>query len=98
MKVAFDQNFSHFNYSADIWKDYRKVLNSTFNVKILRNFISIFNDKDIVLADKLKVHLGAGQFDVYKSVGKCALDNICGEFKFLDEVSVPLLFNFLIPL
>lgn len=65
--------------SVHIWKPQRKLLNPTFNNKILKSFIPIFNEKSQILVDVLAKKVGEDAFDVSKQIFACTLDMVCGE-------------------
>ena len=69
------------NYvSAHVWKKHRKLLNPTFNHKILRSFIPMFNEKTKIMADNLKQMLHQKKmFDISQPFFACTLDTVCGE-------------------
>ncbi|XP_037041332.1 cytochrome P450 4d1-like isoform X2 [Bradysia coprophila] len=67
-----------FKSKAHIWKQHRKLLNPTFNHKILTSFIPIFNEKSKIMADKLKQMLNQENlFDISKPFFACTLDTVC---------------------
>lgn len=66
--------------TAHIWKPQRKLLNSTFNNKILSSFIPIFNQKSEVLAKNLDENIDSREmFDISKYIFECTLDMVCGK-------------------
>ncbi|XP_003744153.1 cytochrome P450 4c3 [Galendromus occidentalis] len=60
------------------WRTRRKMLTPAFHFKILEDFLDVFNEQGIILADKLKGRSRTGEmFDVTKDVTSCTLDIIC---------------------
>lgn len=73
-------NFKFICTSAGVeWKPIRKIMNTTFNFKILQSFIPIFNDKTKILLENLDKEVGQCSFDVFKYMSAFTLDTICGE-------------------
>lgn len=64
------------------WKPIRKIMNTTFNSKILQSFVPIFNDKTKILLENLEKEVGECSFDVFKYTSNLTLDTICGEWKY----------------
>lgn len=56
-------------------------MNPSFNLKILKSFIPIFNERGAILTKSLEKHVNGVQFNFYEGIGKCTLDMICGEFQ-----------------
>lgn len=65
--------------SVHVWKPQRKLLNPTFNNKILQSFIPIFNEKSQIFVDVLAQKVGNQAFDISKQVFACTLEMICCE-------------------
>lgn len=59
------------------WKSHRKLITPTFHVKILEEFIEVFNSNINILINKLKDHVNGDEFDIYPYIKLYALDNIC---------------------
>ncbi|KAJ6636722.1 Cytochrome P450 4C1 [Pseudolycoriella hygida] len=59
------------------WKSQRKLLNPTFNNKILLSFVPIFNEKSQILADVLDKKVGQKNFDISKQLFACTLEMVC---------------------
>lgn len=77
-----DQN-TRFNTAGAFWKPIRKLLNPTFNLKILQSFVPIFNDKTNICLGNLDKEAGNPNFDLSKYMHACTLDMVCGEHKIL---------------
>nr|XP_019553075.2 cytochrome P450 4d8-like [Aedes albopictus]XP_029736368.1 cytochrome P450 4d8-like [Aedes albopictus] len=59
------------------WFQRRKTITPTFHFKILEGFVEVFNRNADTLIEKLKVHEGGAEFDIYSYVSLYALDSIC---------------------
>lgn len=79
---------SLFNLSlaGAFWKPIRKLLNPSFNLKILQSFVPIFNDKTNIMLDNLEAEVGKKNFDVSQYMFACTLDMVCGEWSALGGV------------
>lgn len=56
------------------------MLTPAFHFRILEDFLDVFNEQGIILADKLKGRSKVGEkFDITKDVTSCTMDIICGE-------------------
>ncbi|XP_058060858.1 cytochrome P450 4C1-like [Anopheles bellator] len=67
-----------FSAPVAVWKTHRKHLTPCFNSKILASFMAVFNDKSVVLVDRLRPHVGQrALFNVYEYIAKCTLDMVC---------------------
>lgn len=64
--------------SVHVWRPQRKLLNPTFNNKILLSFISIFNEKSQTLTKVLAKEVGKKAFDISKQFFACTLEMVCG--------------------
>nr|CAH0101008.1 unnamed protein product [Daphnia galeata] len=95
--IEYDVLISGFGKSlplakADLWKKNRRILNPTFNVNILNNFMGAFNDKSLVCAREIEEAVqcnNGGEINVFPIMTRCTLDIICetamGEKKLSDE-------------
>ncbi|XP_055633730.1 uncharacterized protein LOC129774058 [Toxorhynchites rutilus septentrionalis] len=62
----------------DIWKVHRKVLNPTFNTRILNSFIPIFNDCVAKMIRSMKEHAEPGKaLNILEYTSPCTLGMIC---------------------
>ncbi|XP_049534888.1 cytochrome P450 4C1-like [Anopheles darlingi] len=67
-----------FSAPVSVWRTHRKYLSPCFNTKILASFVSVFNEKSVVLLDQLRSHVDQRTlFNVYEYIAKCTLDMIC---------------------
>lgn len=66
--------------AGEYWKPIRKLLNPTFNLKILQSFVPIFNEKTNIMVKNLDKEAGNGTFDVSKYIFACTLDMVCGKY------------------
>lgn len=72
--------------SKDKWAPRRKITNVGFHFKNLQEFVKIFEKNSKILVGKLKKYDGK-ILNVFPLVQLCALDNICGEIKYLSKIS-----------
>lgn len=63
---------------AKVWRSHRKVLNTTFNLKILQSFIPIFCKKVQYLVRNLESKVNDDYFDITAMLHACSLEMICG--------------------
>lgn len=69
---------------VDIWKRHRKIIQPTFNQKILNSFIPIFNSKADILADEIfSKYVDKGNFETFDLFSRFTLDNVCGKKKYV---------------
>lgn len=73
---------------AKVWRSHRKVLNTTFNLKILQSFIPIFCEKVKFLVRNLESKVDDDYFDITPMLHACSLEMVCG------KKSVFFLFHF----
>ncbi|ELT89566.1 hypothetical protein CAPTEDRAFT_162759 [Capitella teleta] len=59
------------------WQTRRKMLTPTFHFRILNDFLQVFNEQAIIMADRLEEKVGKGKFDTFPFITHCALDIIC---------------------
>lgn len=67
------------DFSVKIWKPHRKILNTTFNMKILQSFVPIFCEKVKYLVRNLGDKVDSDYFDITSMVHTCALEMVCGK-------------------
>lgn len=66
------------------WKERRRTLNPSFNVKQLKSFLPIFNKATDIMIDSLKEQRPAGEvFDIYRVFDRCTLDTVCRKCTFI---------------
>lgn len=65
-----------FSSKKDLWKKHRRVLNPTFNRKVLNNFMPTFNRKSQRLVQQLERYMDGRSFDIYRPIFKALLDTI----------------------
>ena len=58
-----------------MWKVHRKLLNSSFNLRILQSFFPIFNDNADILMNKISENTDT--FDIGPYFSRFSLDSIC---------------------
>ncbi|CAH0776748.1 unnamed protein product [Bemisia tabaci] len=67
-----------FSAPVEKWKKTRKAVTPAFNAKLLEQFMPVFNERNIILIEKLKPHCGDGvEFDIWPYISSLALDIIC---------------------
>lgn len=79
------------------WKPIRKLLNPSFNLKILQSFVPIFNDKTNIMLEKLDKEAGNPCFDLSQYMHACTLDMVCGKCKMgsqLERIKQHISFRF----
>ncbi|KAK5638543.1 hypothetical protein RI129_012838 [Pyrocoelia pectoralis] len=59
------------------WKRNRKLINPTFNQKVLDGFVEVFAEQAAIFGEQLSKEVGQGIFDVFDYASKCAVDIIC---------------------
>lgn len=59
----------------DIWKQHRKLLNPTFNTKVLQSFFPTFNTKAKILSNKMEQKIGQN-VNLNCAIFKCLMDMI----------------------
>lgn len=59
-----------------IWESYRKVLNHSFSLTNLQQFVSIFTEKSKIYCKKLEDKVGKGEFNIYDFTAGCALETL----------------------
>uniref|UniRef100_U5EIY8 Putative cytochrome n=1 Tax=Corethrella appendiculata TaxID=1370023 RepID=U5EIY8_9DIPT len=65
-----------FTLPTEAWKLLRKQLNPSFNLKILKNYIPIFNDKSRLMIKQMRRELGKTiEFDMHNYMARCMLDS-----------------------
>ncbi|XP_075227615.1 cytochrome P450 4C1-like isoform X3 [Lycorma delicatula] len=67
-----------FTASGENWKQLRKMVNPTFNKKILESFTNCFNEESKILVNVLEEKIDAPPFDIHEYVARTALDILCG--------------------
>ncbi|XP_055321750.1 cytochrome P450 4c3-like [Sitodiplosis mosellana] len=67
-----------------IWKKSRKLMNPTFNLKMLQSFIPVFNEKVASVVQELKDHVGKSGIDIMPYTNAYSLDTICATVLGLD--------------
>ena len=62
------------------WSSRRKIITPTFHFDILNDFLVIMNENIDTCVEKLKVYAQTDkEFDMFKHIGLCTLDIICGK-------------------
>lgn len=70
-------------FTANIWKNHRKLLNPCFAPSIIQSFLPIFREKSQVLVNCLKKCSKTSElFDIFPFLSACTLDSICGKNAF----------------
>lgn len=68
-----------FFQAGAFWKPIRKLMNPSFNLKILQSFVPIFNEKTKSMLQKLDKETGNANFDILPFMNACTLDMVCGK-------------------
>ncbi|XP_055642301.1 cytochrome P450 4c21-like [Toxorhynchites rutilus septentrionalis] len=73
-------NMEHGLFSAkyQLWKPYRKSLNSTFNIKILHSFIPIFEKCARAMVARMMRRPMGVPVDILEFTSECTLEMVCG--------------------
>lgn len=74
----YNNNLSIFSAGAT-WKPLRKLMNPTFNLKILQSFLPIFNERTKHFITDIGNEVGNSSFNVLPYTEICTLDSICCE-------------------
>jgi cytochrome P450 len=65
---------------CDTWRAHRKVINPTFNPKMLQSFLPIFVEKTEKLVESISKNVGGEEFDLLVETMQCTVATICGRF------------------
>lgn len=71
--------FICFDEAGADWKPIRKNLNTSFNSKVIRSFMPIFNEKSDILLEKLKERENDMEFEITPYTTITTLDIVCGK-------------------
>lgn len=64
---------------GDKWNVRRKIITPSFHFDILNDFLDVMNENVEICVKNLKKYSESGEeFDIFKHIGLCALDTICG--------------------
>lgn len=77
--IEFSLLLSFIYKAGTFWKPIRKLMNPSFNSKILQSFVPIFNDKTKSMLNKLDKEAGNRNFDILPFMNACTLDMVCGK-------------------
>lgn len=69
--------FFNSSFEGVIWKPHRKLINPTFNLAILEQYVETFEKNTKILMEILSKKLNT-TFDVYNYINNCTLDIISG--------------------
>lgn len=61
------------------WKPVRKPMNPMFNLKTLKSFVPIFNERAANLVQELKKEINQPHFDMLHYSSVCTLNAVCSE-------------------
>lgn len=78
------RNFSHFSVDK-IWRNHRKMIQPTFNQKILQSFISIFQRNSLLLTKTFEKEINGPEFEISPHVAFMSVSNICGNLENIDD-------------
>jgi cytochrome P450 len=65
--------------SDNTWRTHRKIINTTFNAKILQSFVPIFIEKSEKLIASLAIHENGKEFDLIELAMNCSMETVFGE-------------------
>ena len=63
------------------WQSRRRLLTPTFHFEVLKDFLHVMNEQAEILVGELSKHetkINSIEVNMFKYVGLCALDIICG--------------------
>jgi cytochrome P450 family 4 len=66
-------------YKVDIWRTRRKIINKSFNTKILNSYVDIFDKRARHLMRQFEEKCDGNYIDVLEALLRCSLDTACGE-------------------
>ncbi len=66
------------------WRKRRKMLTPTFHFSILTDFLEVMNEQSEILVKRLEKQAGKGPFNCFSHITLCALDIICGGYKYTE--------------
>ncbi|XP_044261197.1 cytochrome P450 4c3-like [Tribolium madens] len=69
----------------NIWRNRRKIINPTFNPKVLNSFMEIFARHANNLVDGFEENCGKESFDAFYTLFRCTLDMACETFADVDS-------------
>jgi len=65
---------------CDTWRIHRKLINPTFNPKMLQSFLPIFIEKAENMVQSLSLRAGGEEFDLLVETMQCTMATIFGWF------------------
>ena len=74
---------SHDLSNGEKWFHRRKLLTPAFHFEILKDFLSVFNEQSEIFIKKLENLKANQEIFLLPYIRACALDIICGKFKWL---------------
>jgi cytochrome P450 len=66
---------------SDAWRIHRKIINPTFNPKVLKSFIPIFIKKADVMIASISKKVDGEEFDLFAETMQCTMRTIFGWFE-----------------
>lgn len=82
----------YFSY-GNKWSSRRRLITPTFHFEILNDFLNVMNEQAQILVDELaKLEKAKQEINIFKHIGLCALDIICGTYLALFLQSFKFLF------
>lgn len=70
--------YTYKKFIDKIWRNHRKLIQSTFNVKILQTFLAVFQRNSILLTKTIENKLNGPEFEISPHIEFIAFSNICG--------------------
>lgn len=63
-----------------VWRNQRKMIQPTFNLKILQSFLSIFQRNSLLLTKAVEREVDGQEFDISPHIAFTSVSNICGNY------------------
>ena len=79
------------------WSSRRRLITPTFHFEILNDFLNVMNEQAQILVDELaKLEKTKQEINIFKHIGLCALDIICGTYLALLNTKLYIFIYFLL--
>ncbi|XP_068899935.1 cytochrome P450 4C1-like isoform X1 [Tenebrio molitor] len=77
-----------FTAPVDIWRTHRKIINKSFNTKILNSYVDIFDKRARHLMRQFEEKCDGNYIDVLEALLRCSLDTACEALLDVDPNSI----------